>query len=99
MYGAERSATKKAQEKMEVAEMTMFIWMCGVTKVDRIRNERIRGTTNVGEVCKKVQERKLTWYGHAMKREEEYVGRHCNEDRCGGESRKIRPKWKKKPFL
>ena len=28
----------------------------------------------VGEICKKVQGSRLTWYGHVMRREEEYVG-------------------------
>ena len=44
--------------------------MCGVTKLDKIRNERIRGTTKVGEITKKVQERRLKWHGHVMRREE-----------------------------
>ena len=35
---------------------------CVVTKLDRIRNERIRGTTKVGERSKKVQESRLKWY-------------------------------------
>ena len=53
MYGAETWAAKKAQEKkLDVTEM----WMSGVTKLGRIRNERIRGTTKVGEISKKVQE-------------------------------------------
>ena len=47
MYGAETWALKKVQEnKFEVAEMRC---MFGVTKLDKIRNERIRGTTKVGE--------------------------------------------------
>ena len=29
-------------------EMTMLLWMCVVTKLDKIRNERIRGTAKVG---------------------------------------------------
>ena len=46
MYGAETRALKKAQEtKLEVAEMRMLRWLCEVTKLDKIRNERIRGTT------------------------------------------------------
>ncbi len=42
MYGAETWAVKKAHEKkLDVAEMRMLRWMSGVTKMDRIRNERI----------------------------------------------------------
>ena len=65
MYRAETWAVKKAQEKkLDVAEMRMLRWMSGVTKLDRIRNEITRGTTKVGEISKKVQESRLTWYGH-----------------------------------
>ena len=69
MYGAETWAVKKAHEKkLDVAEMRMLRWMSGVTKMDRIRNERIRGTTKVGEIAKKVQESRLKWYGHVSRR-------------------------------
>ena len=37
------------------------------------RNERIRGTTRVGEISKKVQESRLKLYGHVLRREDEYV--------------------------
>ena len=55
----------------------MLRWMSGVTKLDRIRNERIRGTTKVGEISKKVQESRLKWNGHVLRRKEEecYVGK------------------------
>ena len=35
-----------------------------ITKLDRIRNEIIRGATKVGEISKKEQECRLKWYGH-----------------------------------
>ena len=42
MYGAETWSVKKAQEKkLDVSEMRMLRWMSGVTKLDRIRHDRI----------------------------------------------------------
>ena len=52
--------------------------MCGVTKLDKIRNERIRGTTTVGHITKKVQERKeveVLWICDEKKGN--YVGRRA----------------------
>ena len=31
----------------------------------------------MGEITNKVQERRLKWYGHVMRREEHYVGRRA----------------------
>ena len=57
--------------------MRMLRWMFGVTKLDKIRNERIRRTIKVGEIANKFQEMRLKWYGHVMRREEYYVGRRA----------------------
>lgn len=93
MYGAETWAAKKTQEKkLDVAEMRMLRWMCGATKIDKIRNERIRGKTKVGEISKKVQESRLRWYGHVMRREEDYVGRRAMGMKVQGKRRRGRPK-------
>ena len=50
----------------------MLRWICGVSTMDRIRSETITGKTKVGEISKKIQERRLKWYGHVMRRDEEY---------------------------
>ena len=93
MYMAETWALKKAQErKLEVAEMRMLRWMCGVTRLDKIGNERTRGTTKVGEITKKLQEMRLKWYGHVMRREEHYVGRKAMEMKVQGRRKRGRPK-------
>ena len=63
--------------------------MSGVTKLDRIRNERIRGG---GEISKKVQESRLKWYGHALRREDEYVGKRVMGMEVPGKRRRGRPK-------
>ena len=93
MYGAEKWALKKTHEnKLEVADMRMLRWMCGVTKLDKIRNETIRGTTKLGEITKKVQERRLEWCGNVMRSEEHYVGRRAMEMKLQGRRKRRRPK-------
>ena len=82
-------AVKKAQEmKLDVAEISMLRWMNRVTKLVRIRNERIRGTTKVGEISKKVQESRLKWYWHVLRREEEYVCKRVMVMEVPGEKKK-----------
>ena len=93
VYGAETWAVKKAHEKkMEVAEMKMLRWTCGVTRLDKIRNEKIRGSTKVGEISKKVQECRMRWYGHVMRRDVEYVGKRVMGIEVQGSRRRGRPK-------
>ena len=60
LYGAETWATTRGQEaRLEVNEMRMLRWMCGVTRRDKIRNEHIRGTTRVVQASKKITEKRL----------------------------------------
>ena len=60
LYRAETWATTKRQEsRIEVNEMRMLRWMCGVTRKDKIRNEHIRGTTKVVQASRKITERRL----------------------------------------
>ena len=74
LYGAETWATTKKQEnRIEVTEMRMLRWMCGVTRKDKIRNEHIRGTTRVAQASKKITERRLNWYEHVMRRDGEHI--------------------------
>ena len=72
--------------------MRLLRWMCEVTKLDEIRNERIRGTTKVGETTKKVQERRSKWYGHVRRTEEHYVGRRAMVMKVQGRRKRARPK-------
>ena len=45
------------------------------------------------EISKKVQERRLKWYGHVMRREEHYVGRRAmGIEIQGRRRRRARPK-------
>ena len=80
VYGLETVAvTKKQVEEMEVAEMKMLRFAMGVTRKDKIRNEYIRSTVKVERLRMKMREGRLRWYGHVMRRYQEYVGRKMME--------------------
>ena len=80
VYGLETVAvTKKQVEAMKVAEMKMLRFAMGVTKKDKIRNEYIRNTVDVERLEMKMREGRLRWYGHVMRRDQEYVGRRVME--------------------
>ena len=80
VYGLETVAvTKKQVEKMEVAEIKMLRFAMGVTRKDKIRSEHIRSTVKVEQLGMKMREGRLRWYGHVMRRDQEYVGRKMIE--------------------
>ena len=60
---------------MEVAELRMLRFVMGMTRLDRIRNEHIRGTAHVESLGMKLREMRLRWYGHILRRDAEHVGR------------------------
>ena len=44
------------------------------------------------EIAKKVQEKRLRWYGHVMRRDDHYIGRRAMEIKVQGKIRRGRPK-------
>ncbi|KAK3534165.1 hypothetical protein QTP86_002315 [Hemibagrus guttatus] len=49
----------------------MLRFSLGVTRLDRIRNEYIRGTAHVGRLGDKVREARLRWFGHVQRRDKQ----------------------------
>ncbi|KAK3570020.1 hypothetical protein QTP86_009157 [Hemibagrus guttatus] len=74
LYGLETVSLRKRQEsELEVAELKMLRFSLGVTRLDRIRNEYIRGTAHVGCLGDKVREARLRWFGHVQRRERSLI--------------------------
>ncbi|MCI4387574.1 hypothetical protein PGIGA_G00075700 [Pangasianodon gigas] len=93
LYALETVALRKRQEsELEVAELKMLRFSLGVTRLDRIRNEYIRGTAHVGHLGDKVREAGLRWFGHVQRRESEYIGRRMLDMELPGRRQRGRPK-------
>ncbi|KAK3525823.1 hypothetical protein QTP70_010325 [Hemibagrus guttatus] len=92
LYGLETVSLRKRQEsELEVAELKMLRFSLGVTRLDRIRNEYIRGTAHVGRLGDKVREDRLRWFGHVQRRESEYIGRRMLDMELPGRRQRGRP--------
>ncbi|KAF7688951.1 hypothetical protein HF521_013758, partial [Silurus meridionalis] len=76
LYGLETVALSKRQEvELEVAELKILRCSLGVAKMNRIRNEFIRGTVHEGRFGDKVREVRLRWFGHVQRRDMGYISR------------------------
>ena len=93
LYGLETLALTKRQEaEMEVAELKMLRFSLGVTRMDKIRNEYIRGTAQVGKFGEKTREARLRWYGHLLRKDDGYIGRRMLRMELPGKRKRGRPK-------
>ena len=64
----------------------------GVTRMDRIRTEVIRGTTQTGRLGGKARQARWRWFGHVQRRDSGYIGRRMLELELPGRRRRGRPK-------
>ena len=70
----------------------MLRFSLGVTRMDKIRNEYIRGTAQVGRFGEKTREARLTWYGHVRRKDDGYIGRRMLRMELPGKRKRGRPK-------
>ena len=95
VYGLETvTVTKKQVKEIEVAEMKMLRFAMGVTRKNKIRKEHIRSTVKVERLGMKVKEGRLRWYGHVMRKDQEYVRRKMMEMELTGKEEKRETKEK-----
>ena len=88
LYGLEKVALTKRQE----AELKMLRFSLGVTRMDNIRNEYMRGTAQVGKFGEKTREARLRWYGHLRRKDDGYIGRRMLRMELPGKRKRGRPK-------
>ena len=71
----------------------MIRWMCGFTRIDRIKNAVIRSLAKVAPIEDKMRETRLRWFGHMKRRSVDASVRRCETiNISGGKKGRGRPK-------
>ena len=76
---------------MHTTEMKMLRWIQGKTRKDRIRNEIFRSDAMVKPITTYATQKRLSWYGHVMLREDTNVAKHITTMKVGGKRPRGRP--------
>jgi hypothetical protein len=50
-------------------------WMCGVTRMGKVRNKYIKGILRLPPMTEKLKGNRLSWYGHVMRIDENHETR------------------------
>ena len=92
VYGSECWALLKQEEQsLHTTEIKILRWSQGKTRIDRIKNETIRGIAKVTPIKSVLTQRRLSWYGHVMRREETHITRRTLNMKVTGTRPRGRP--------
>ena len=96
LYGAETWGLRGSERRMlNVFEMRCLRGMCGVSRMERVRNEFIRERVGVnGSLDRKVDERVLRWFGHVGRMDEECLVRRVGDATVEGARGRGRPRFR-----
>ena len=93
VYGSECWALRKQEkQRLHTTEMKMLRWSQGKTRKYRIKNETIRGIARVTPIKSDLTQKRLSWYGHVMRREETHITRSTLSMTVMGTRPRGRPK-------
>ena len=93
VYGSECWALRKQEEqRLHTTEMKMLRWSPGKTRKDRIKNETIRGNAKVTPINSVLTQKRLSWYGHVMRRDETHITKSTLTTTVTGTRTRGRPK-------
>jgi len=80
LYGVECLAYQKvSRTEDETSRIRMICWICGHTRLDKVRNEMIRGKIRVTSIEDKVRETRLRWFGDIRRKSMHAPVRRCEK--------------------
>ena len=76
--------------------MRMVRWMCGVKLKDRLLSKELRERLVVDDIALILQQNRLRWYGHVLRKDDDDWVKKCMECEVEGSRPRGRPKrtWK-----
>ena len=93
VYGSECWALSKQEEqRLHTTEMKMLRWSQGKTRKDRNNNETIRVNAKLTPINSVLIQKRLSWYGHVMRRDETHITKSTLRTTVMGTRPRGRPK-------
>lgn len=86
IYGLKTALTKRQE-----AELEMLTFSLGVSRMNKITNEYIRGTVQVDSFRGKVREARLRWFGCEQRRDSGCTGQSMPKMELPGRKKRRRP--------
>jgi len=91
--GSETWPVRKENEvALQRAEMRMVRWMCNVKVKDRASSKELRERLEIDDIILILQQNRLRWYGHALRKEDTDWVKKCMEYEVEGSRPRGRPK-------
>jgi len=97
LHGSETWPVRKENEvALQRAVMRMVRWMCNVKVKDRVPIKELRERLGINDVILVLQQNRLRWYGHVLRKEETDWVKKCMEYDVKGSRPRSRPErtWK-----
>ena len=93
LHGSEtRPVRKENAVALQRAVMRMVRWMCGVKLKDRLPSKELRERLGIDDIALVLQQNRLRWYGHLLRKEDDDWVKKCMEYEVEGPRPKRRPK-------
>jgi len=97
LHGSETWPVRKESEvALQRAEMRMVRWMCNVKVKDRVPSKELREKLGIDDIISILQQNRLRWYGHVLRKEDTDWVKKCTEYEVEGSRARGIPKrtWK-----
>jgi len=93
LHGSETWPVRKENEAaLQRAETRMVRWIYGVKLQDRVPSKDLRGRQGLDDIISVLQQNRLRWYGHVLRKEDNDWMKKCIKYEVEGARQRGRPK-------